>query len=146
MTLLSAPAIPLGRRPSPASTTPATSARPRRLLAVVLEPQDVESNLPIASHLARESGRELHVAVLVPRPPFTLDAALFARLAESSDRQAAELVTLAGLRTAGSEVRTRLTLHLLRGLDGPRRQHVVDRAVARLARRLDAELAPRVGR
>lgn len=146
MSLLTAPAIPRRHQPADTPAAPVPLARPRRLLAIVLDPEDVDSHLPIATHLARETGQELHVAVLLPRLPFTFDAALLARLADSSDRRAVDLVTLAGLITAGSGVRTRLTLHLLRGLDGPRRQRVVDRAVARLARRLDAQLAPRVSR
>ncbi len=143
MSLLTPPATVLDLQPAPAPTTPSTTPQTRRVLAVVLRRQEVDEHQPIAADHAPDTARELHVAVLLPRLPFTFDAALLARLADSADREAADLVTLVSRRTAASGVRTKMTLHLLRGLHGPRRQRVVDRTVARLARRLDAEPAPR---
>jgi nucleotide-binding universal stress UspA family protein len=87
---------------------------------------------------ARVIGCEVHTALLLPRTPVALDAVLFARLAEEADREAADLVALVRQRAAAAGLPARITLHRLGGLRGRRRERVLDRAVARLARRLDA--------
>ncbi len=55
-----------------------------------------------------------------------------------TDADEAALVQLALQRAAAAGLPARITVHRLRGLDGPRRERLLDRAVARLARRLDA--------
>jgi len=94
--------------------------------------------LHAAYRTARDTGQEVHTAVLLPRVPFTLDAGLLAALAEAADREAEELVTLARECAAAAGVRARISVHRLPGLRGRSRRRTLDRAVARLARRLDA--------
>ncbi|MGY1705775.1 hypothetical protein ACI79C_14500 [Geodermatophilus sp. SYSU D00697] len=136
MTLLS-PTVP-ARVPSPAPPPRMSKGGAPRLLAVVLDRESAVATLDAAYAAARETGREVHTALLLPRTPFTLDAALLALLAEEADREACDLVTLAAHRAAAAGVQARISIHRLSGLRGRRRQRVLDRAVARLARRLDA--------
>jgi hypothetical protein len=70
--------------------------------------------------------------------PVTTDTALLVRLGEDAQREVAELVALVTQRAAAAGLPARITVHRLGGLRGRRRERVLDRAVARLARRLDA--------
>ncbi|SNS06530.1 hypothetical protein SAMN06893096_101653 [Geodermatophilus pulveris] len=138
------PLAPPGRTAPPAPTAPAGSpaGTPRgnapRLLAVVLGRDGAVDVLDAAYGRAGETGQEVHTAVLLPRVPLTLDARLLAGLAEEADREAADLLALARSRAAAAGVPARISLHRLAGLRGRRRERVLDRAVSRLARRLDA--------
>ncbi|MGY1785869.1 hypothetical protein [Geodermatophilus sp. SYSU D00698] len=126
--------------PTPAATRPrrAAGGGPSRLLAVVTGREGALGVLDEAHRTARETGLEVHTALLLPRVPVTLDAALTARLVEEADREETELVTLVVRRAAAAGVPVRIGIHRLPGLRGRRRERVLDRAVARLARRLDA--------
>ncbi|MGY1730755.1 hypothetical protein ACI798_04470 [Geodermatophilus sp. SYSU D01045] len=131
--------------PAPAAARPLGPPRggPSRLLAVVTGRERASEVLDEAHRTARETGLEVHTALLlprvpVPRVPVALDAALVARLVEEADREETELVTLVVQRAAAAGVPVRIGVHRLSGLHGPRRERVLDRTVARLARRLDA--------
>jgi hypothetical protein len=129
--------------PTSVSTAPATPDAPPkdlapRLLAVVVDRDRALATLDAAYAAARDSGREVHTALLLPRTPFTLDAELLARLTREADREACELVTLAAHRAAAAGVRARITIHRVGGRSERRRRRLLDRTVARLARRLDA--------
>jgi len=119
----------------PALPAPAVPARPAkgsppRLLAVLTGPEDAVAVLDRAHASARETGREVHTALLLPRAP--------SGSAEEAGREEAGLVSLVLQRAAAAGLPARITVHRLRGLRGWRRERVLDRAVARLARRLDA--------
>ncbi|NEM07232.1 hypothetical protein [Geodermatophilus normandii] len=135
MTVLS-PAPPLAPAPAPAGR-PAPDT-PRRILAVVTGRQGARAVLDEAHRTALDTGQEVHTALVLPRPPFVLDAALLARLTEEADREEGELVGLVLQRASAAGVATRLSIHRPAGLRGRRRRRVLDRTVARLARRLDA--------
>ncbi len=130
---------PVTRTPAPPEPTLATPrsgtpGAPARLLAVVTgAPGDAEV-LDTAYATARATGRAVHTALLLPRVPLRADT----RLAELADREASDLVTLACHRSAAAGVPARIVIRRLGGLHGRRRQRVLDRTVARLARRLDA--------
>ncbi len=121
MTALAAPVLP-----APAAPPRATREGPPRLLAVLTGGDAAVAVLDEAYGSARETGREVHTALLLPRA--------------ARDRADDEsgLVALAMQRAAAAGLPARITVHRLRGLGGPRRERVLDRAVARLARRLDA--------
>ncbi len=121
MTALAAPVLP-----APAAPPRATREGPPRLLAVLTGGDAAVAVLDEAYGSARETGREVHTALLLPRA--------------ARDRADDEsgLVALAMQRAAAAGLPARITVHRLRGLEGPRRERVLDRAVARLARRLDA--------
>ncbi len=124
--------------PAPAAPTRAPRGTPPRLLVPLTGTDGALALLDEAYGSARETGREVHTALLLPRPPAALDPVRHARLAEETDRTAADLVALATQRAAAAGVPARITVHRLGGLHGRRRRRVLDRAVARLARRLDA--------
>jgi hypothetical protein len=121
VTALAAPVLP-----APAAPPRATREGPPRLLAVLTGGDAAVAVLDEAYGSARETGREVHTALLLPRA--------------ARDRADDEsgLVALAMQRAAAAGLPARITVHRLRGLGGPRRERVLDRAVARLARRLDA--------
>ena len=121
MTALAAPVLP-----APAAPPRATREGPPRLLAVLTGGDAAVAVLDEAYGSARETGREVHTALLLPRA--------------ARDRADDEsgLVALAMQRAAAAGLPARITVHRLRGLGGPRRERLLDRAVARLARRLDA--------
>ena len=126
MTALAPPALP-----APAAPPLATREGPPRLLAVLTGGDDAVAVLDAAYGSARATGREVHTALLLPR---------------TTPRRAGDepgLVALALQRAAAAGLPARITVHRLRGLGGPRRERVLDRAVARLARRLDAVPAGR---
>ncbi|MGY1780475.1 hypothetical protein [Geodermatophilus sp. SYSU D01036] len=124
--------------PAGAGTLAPAGGSPSRLLAVVTGREGALAVLDEAHRTARETGLEVHTALLLPRVPVTLDASLVARLVEEADREETELVTLVVQRAAAAGVPVRIGVHRLPGLRGRRRERVLDRAVARLARRLDA--------
>jgi nucleotide-binding universal stress UspA family protein len=132
--------IPAPPPPAPADAAPVrrTPGTPPRLLVPLTGREGALAVLDEAHASARETGREVHTALLLPRTPLTRDAERLARFGEVTDREATELVALATQRAAAAGVPARITVHRLRGLHGRRRQRVLDRAVARLARRLDA--------
>ncbi|RBY86303.1 hypothetical protein [Blastococcus sp. TF02A-30] len=131
------PAAPPAAPPPAARPAPPRSAR--RLLAVVTDAGTAAASVDAALAEADRAGAAaLHVAVVLPRTPFTLDAGLLARLSEEADRAVVELMGLVSRRTAGAAHRTTLSVHLVRGLRGRRRERVLDRLASRLARRLDA--------
>jgi hypothetical protein len=103
---------------------------PPRLLAVLTGREDAVAVLDEAHASARETGREVHTALLLPRAP--------SGSAEETGREEADLVSLVLQRAAAAGLPARITVQRLRGLRGRGRQRVLDRAVARLARRLDA--------
>jgi nucleotide-binding universal stress UspA family protein len=132
--------IPAPPPPAPADAAPArrTPGTPPRLLVPLTGRDGALAVLDRAHASARETGREVHTALLLPRTPHTPGGALAARPGEEADREATELVALATQRAAAAGVPARITVHRLSGLHGRRRERVLDRAVARLARRLDA--------
>jgi hypothetical protein len=132
------PLAPTAPAPAPAPPRRTPKGGPSRLLAVVVDRDTAVATLDEAYTAARETGREVHTAVLLPRTPFTLDAGLLATLTEEADREASELVQLAAHRAAAAGVPARISVHRLSGLSSRRRRRVLDRAVTRLARRLDA--------
>ncbi len=125
MTTLAPPPLP-----APAAPAQPPKGSPPRLLAVLTGREDAVAVLDEAHTSARESGREVLTALLLPR--------LSTRAAEVADREEADLVALVLQRAAAAGLPARITVHRLRGLRGRRRERVLDRAVARLARRLDA--------
>lgn len=133
MTALAPPPLPAAARPG----LP-VKENPPRLLAVVTGREDAVAVLDEAYASARETGREVHTALVLPRTPVTLDVALLGRLGEEAEVEVEELVDLATQRAAAAGLPVRITVHRLGGLRGRRRERVLDRAVARLARRLDA--------
>ncbi|MGY1694868.1 MULTISPECIES: hypothetical protein [unclassified Geodermatophilus] len=132
--------VPAAPPPAPARTRPAPLPRgvPPRLLVPLTGREGALAALDEAHTLARETGREVHTALLLPRLPVTTDPALLARLGEEAGREVADLVALATQRAAAAGLPARITVHRLGGLRGRRRERVLDRAVARLARQLDA--------
>ncbi len=135
MTALAPPAPPA---PAPALPVRPPKGHPPRLLAVLTGREGALAALDEAHALARETGSEVHTALLLPRMPVTTDTALLVRLGEDAQREVAELVALVTQRAAAAGLPARITVHRLGGLRGRRRERVLDRAVARLARRLDA--------
>lgn len=131
---------PAGRSPElrPGQPPHERGGAPPRLLAVVTDRESAASVLDHAYALAHDAGLRVHTALLLPRVPFTLDARLASALAAEHDREATALVTLAAQRATAHGVTARISVHRLGGLRGRRRHRVLDRAVARLARRLDA--------
>jgi hypothetical protein len=125
VTALAPPPLPV-----PAAPARPPKESPPRLLAVLTGREDAVAVLDEAHASARESGREVLTALLLPR--------LSTRAAEVADREEADLVALVLQRAAAAGLPARITVHRLRGLRGRRRERVLDRAVARLARRLDA--------
>ncbi len=111
-------------RPVPAAPVRVPREGPPRLLAVLTDGDSALAVLDEAHASARVTGREVHTALLLPRG--------------GPDADEAALVQLALQRAAAAGLPARITVHRLRGLGGPRRERVLDRAVARLARRLDA--------
>lgn len=111
---------------------------PGRLLAVVLDRDDLEITVPAALGAAVDDQAELHVAILQPRPAWTTDPALLARLVDRSERAAESLAAAVRSAAAAAGVPTTVSVHLLAGLDGRRRQRVLERVVARLACRFGA--------
>ncbi|MCZ2859855.1 hypothetical protein [Blastococcus sp. VKM Ac-2987] len=134
------PTTTLPTAPATSPAEPGTGARgaPPRLLAVVLDRDTALGVLDAAYSSARDTGREVHTAILLPRTTVPLDPWLLPRLGEQADQEACDLIALARQRAAAHGVASRISVHHLGGLHGRRRQRVVDRAVARLARRLDA--------
>ncbi|SNR94569.1 hypothetical protein SAMN04488107_0780 [Geodermatophilus saharensis] len=132
--------VPVAPPPAPARTRPAHRPRgvPPRLLVPLTGREGALAALDEAHALARETGREVHTALLLPRVPVTADTALLVRLGEEAEREVADLVALATQRAAAAGLPARISVHRLAGLRGRRRERVLDRAVARLARRLDA--------
>ncbi len=122
MTVLAPPALP-----APAAPARVPREGPPRLLAVLTGGDGALEVLDAAYGSARETGREVHTALLLPRVP-----------AGRADAAETGLVALTVQRAAAAGLPARITVHRLRGLDGPRRERVLDRAVTRLARRLDA--------
>jgi nucleotide-binding universal stress UspA family protein len=120
----------------PATTLPRT---PPRVLAVVLDRDDVEITLPAAIAVATEQRRELCVAVIRPWPAEPEDAALDALLGEPGEREAEELLERAHAVTAAAGILPTVSVHLLAGLRSPDDRQVLDRVVARLARHYDAQ-------
>ncbi len=121
MTALAPPALPV-----PVAPPRGTREGPPRLLAVLTGGDAALAVLDEAYGSARVTGREVHTALLLPR----------ATTRQGDDEP--RLVALALQRAAAAGLPARITVHRLRGLGGPRRERVLDRAVARLARRLDA--------
>jgi nucleotide-binding universal stress UspA family protein len=119
----------------PATTLPRT---PPRVLAVVLDRDDVEITLPAAIAVATEQRRELCVAVIRPWPAEPEDAALDALLGEPGEREAEELLEQVHAVTAAAGIRPTVSVHLLVGLQSPGDRQVLDRVVAGLARHYDA--------
>jgi hypothetical protein len=120
VTVLAPPA-----RPAPAAPPRVPREGPPRLLAVLTGDGDAVGVLDAAYGSARVTGREVHTALLLPR-------------GAAGQADEPRLVALALQRAAAAGLPARITVHRLRGLRGPRRERVLDRAVARLARRLDA--------
>ncbi|MGY1710392.1 hypothetical protein ACI8AC_12875 [Geodermatophilus sp. SYSU D00758] len=141
MTVLSPPPP----APAPQRSAPPPRPGPRRLLAVVTDRSDVAADLGPALAAARRSRAPLHVAVVLPRPPCTLDAELAALLAEESHRLARDLRAAVRQALAAAGASATVDLHRCPGLSGRRRRRVLERTVGRLARRLDAVVvgAPR---
>lgn len=133
-----ATAPPAATSISPAWPGAVPRGAPPRLLAVVLDRDTALATLDTAYSSARETGREVHTALLLPRAPVPLDPWLMARLGEQPHPEVCDLVALARQRAAAHGIASRISVHHLGGLHGRRRQRVVDRAVTRLARRLDA--------
>jgi nucleotide-binding universal stress UspA family protein len=124
----------------PADTSaPALPRIPPRVLAVVLDRDDVEITLPAAIAVATEERRELCVAVIRPWPADPQDAALDALLGEPGEREAEELLQRAHAVTAAAGILPTVSVHLLAGLRSPDDRQVLDRVVARLARHYDAQ-------
>ena len=119
----------------PATTLPRT---PPRVLAVVLDRDDVEITLPAAIAVATEQRRELCVAVIRPWPAEPEDAALDSLLGEPGEREAEELLEQVHAVTAAAGIRPTVSVHLLVGLQSPGDGQVLDRVVAGLARHYDA--------
>lgn len=122
----------------PATATPPAERAPR-VLAVILDRDDVHITLPAAITLATKESRQLCVAVIRPRPPWILNARLIALLGAESDRQITDLLHLVLAKTAKVDGKPIISVHLLAGLRGRRREQVLERAVKRLARRYDAQ-------
>ncbi|MGY1609106.1 MULTISPECIES: hypothetical protein [unclassified Geodermatophilus] len=131
-----APPVPLA--PVAAPLRRPAKGHPPRLLAVLTGQEGALAVLDEAHARARETGAEVHTALLLPRTAVALDAAVAARLGEEVEREVADLVALTTQRAAAAGLPARITVHRLGGLRGRRRERVLDRAVARLARRLDA--------
>ena len=125
MTTLAPPALP-----APAVPARPVKEGPPRLLAVLTGREDAVAVLDEAHASARETGREVHTALLLPRAP--------SGSAEEAGREEADMVSLVLQRAAAAGLPARITVQRLRGLRGRGRERVLDRAVARLARRLDA--------
>lgn len=121
---------------------PATAAPPAerapRVLAVILDRDDVHITLPAAIALATKESRQLCVAVIRPRPPWIMNTRLIALLGAESDRQITDLLHLILAKTAKVGGKPVVSVHLLAGLCGRRREQVLERAVKRLARRYNA--------
>jgi hypothetical protein len=122
--------------PTGAVGTP--KAVPPRLLAVVVDRERALDTLDAAYSAARSGGREVHTALLLPRPPVTLVARVRAERNDEADREARDLVTLAAQRAAAAGVQARIRLHRVGGRNDRDRRRNIDRTVTRLARRLDA--------
>lgn len=122
----------------PATATPPAEQAPR-VLAVILDRDDVHITLPAAIALATRESRQLCVAVIRPRPLWTRNVALSALLADECDRQTTDLLELVLAKTAKVSGKPIISVHLLGGLRGRRREKVLERAVKRLARRYDAQ-------
>lgn len=134
--------MPLQLTPRPSPKPPAThppGEQAPRVLAVILDRDDVELTLPAAIAQATEGSRELCVAIIRPRPLWSMDAALCALLADESDRQITDLLELVLAKTAKVAGKPIISVHLLTGLRGRRRRQVLERVVARLARHDDAQ-------
>ncbi|WP_040336845.1 hypothetical protein [Candidatus Blastococcus massiliensis] len=105
---------------------------------MILDRDDVELTLPAAITVATKERRELCVAIVRPRPLWSMNAALCAALAEETDRQLTDLLELVRVKTARLAGEPRISVHLVAGLRGRRRQKVLDRLVGHLARHYDA--------
>lgn len=127
-------------RPTPAPVAPRVLQPPARsLLVVVLGPEDVDIPLSAALAISAEERRKLFVGILRPRPAWTADPQARALLAERSDHEIAEMVAVIAEAAADAGVRPTVSVHVLPGLGGPDRARLLERAVARLARRHDAQ-------
>ncbi|WP_409331619.1 hypothetical protein [Trujillonella humicola] len=113
-------------------TVPPQLDRPDRVLAIIIDPEDVDLVLPVALAAAVEDLLELHVAVLGPRSPRGEDG-------DRVDRWCGELVRWVRAVTADAGVDAPVSVHLLHELRASRRPHVLARVVHWLARRSDAQ-------
>jgi hypothetical protein len=120
------------------SSTPATTGLPCRVLAVILDRDDLVEVLPAALAAARDDHVELHIALIRPEPPETLEGALNAALLEHTAHEVVELRRRARAAAADSGVAWTIDVHFVSGLRGRRRHEVLEHAVDELAWRYDA--------
>ena len=120
------PSLTLPVAPPPAELAP-------RVLAVILDREDLDVTLPVAIALATEEQRELCVAVIRPRPLWSTDTALCTLLTEEVDRQVGQLLGDIAAATDAAGVMPVVTVQLLAGLTGRDRRLVLERVVIDLA-------------